>query len=133
MKSIPHKDLLIMKANETSFNQIINSEGLQYVVPLFQRPYSWEKENWQTLMEDLDHLYAHDNPRLSHFIGSMVTIPVEIAPHNISKFLLIDGQQRLTTIFILLMVISDLAHQQENSSLAARIKETYLINRTHPN
>ena len=118
-----------MKANETSFNQIINSEGLQYVVPLFQRPYSWEKENWQTLMEDLDHLYAHDNPRLSHFIGSMVTIPVEIAPHNISKFLLIDGQQRLTTIFILLMVISDLAHQQENSSLAARIKETYLINR----
>ena len=115
-----------MQASETKLQQIIEGTK-QYVVPLFQRPYSWKKSEWQVLWDDLIELCESENPR-THFMGSIVTIPTNSIPEGVSKYLLIDGQQRLTTIFILLCAVRDHAKQIEDEQLAAKIDNTILVN-----
>jgi uncharacterized protein with ParB-like and HNH nuclease domain len=114
-----------MQASETKLQQIIEGTK-QYVVPLFQRPYSWKKSEWQALWNDLVELCKADNPR-PHFMGSIVTMPTISVPEGVSKYLLIDGQQRLTTVFILLSALRDIAKQSEEE-LAAEIDNTILVN-----
>lgn len=114
-----------MQASETKLQQIIEGTK-QYVVPLFQRPYSWKKSEWQALWNDLVELCKADNPR-PHFMGSIVTMPTISVPEGVSKYLLIDGQQRLTTVFILLSALRDTAKQSEEE-LAAEIDNTILVN-----
>ncbi len=90
-----------MKANESKLQRVM--EGVkQYVIPLFQRSYSWKKKRWQTLWEDLLEIYDSDDKNREHFIGAIVSMPIEMSPEGVNKFLLIDGQQRLTTFFIIL-------------------------------
>jgi len=115
-----------MQASETKLQQIIEGTK-QYVVPLFQRPYSWKKSEWQILWDDLIELCESENPR-THFMGSIVTIPTNSIPEGVSKYLLIDGQQRLTTIFILLCALRDYAKQTEGEELVAEIDNTILVN-----
>jgi len=81
-----------MKASETKLQRVIEGTN-QYVVPLFQRKYSWDNKEWNTLWEDLKDLYEEDSKR-NHFIGSIVTMPTQAVPEGVAKFLLIDGQQR---------------------------------------
>ena len=114
-----------MQASETKLQQIIEGTK-QYVVPLFQRPYSWKKSEWQALWNDLAELCKADNPR-PHFLGSIVTMPTTSVPEGVSKYLLIDGQQRLTTVFILLSALRDTA-KQSDEELAAEINNTILVN-----
>lgn len=114
-----------MQASETKLQQIIEGTK-QYVVPLFQRPYSWKKSEWQALWNDLVELCKADNPR-PHFLGSIVTMPTTSVPEGVSKYLLIDGQQRLTTVFILLSALRDTA-KQSDEELAAEINNTILVN-----
>lgn len=114
-----------MKASETKFQPIIEGTK-QYVVPLFQRPYSWDKREWQILWEDLEWLTDNHEPK-SHFIGSLVTMPTSNQPESVTKYLLIDGQQRVTTIFILLTLLRDLAKQQ-GVNLYQEIEQTMLFN-----
>lgn len=116
-----------MKASETSLQSIIEGTK-QYIVPLFQRSYSWEKQDWEILWKDIMELYAEENPR-SHFIGSIVTIPVASVPEGVPKYLLIDGQQRLTTIFILLAALRDKAKQSNQARLAEEINDKFLVNK----
>ncbi len=114
-----------MQASETKLQSIIEGTK-QYVVPLFQRPYSWKKSEWETLWEDLVGLCESDNPR-PHFMGSVVTMQMPGGPQGVAQFLLIDGQQRLTTIFILLAALRDVTREtQEN--LAEQINNTILVN-----
>jgi uncharacterized protein with ParB-like and HNH nuclease domain len=115
-----------MQASETKLQQIIEGTK-QYVVPLFQRPYSWKKSEWQILWDDLVELCESENPR-THFMGSIVTMPTNAIPEGVSKYLLIDGQQRLTTIFILLCALRDHAEQTDDKRLAAKIDDTILVN-----
>jgi uncharacterized protein with ParB-like and HNH nuclease domain len=115
-----------VKASETKLRPIIEGTK-QYVVPLFQRPYSWNKEQWQVLWDDLVWLCENEEPK-SHFIGSIVTIPTNSVPEGVPKFLLIDGQQRLTTIFLLLAVLRDTAAAKGNEELARKIEQTLLVN-----
>ncbi|MBM7867401.1 DUF262 domain-containing protein [Heliobacterium gestii] len=87
-----------MKANETVLTNILEGTK-QYIVPLFQRPYTWQKKHWETLWQDIMDLYE-DDTRRTHFIGAMVTFPTVSVPEGVAKYLLIDGQQRLTTLAI---------------------------------
>ena len=82
----------------------------QGVIPLFQRPYSWKPEDWNTLWDDLMAQYE-ESERVSHFMGAIVTVPVRSVPVGVSKHLVIDGQQRLTTLSILLTAIRGKASQ----------------------
>ena len=115
-----------MQAKETRLDSIIEGTK-QYVVPLFQRSYSWTKKEWDILWNDICDLYEMENPRV-HFFGSIVNMPATSVPEGVAKFLLIDGQQRLTTVFILLSILKDLALEGGKERLSDEIKNTLLLN-----
>jgi uncharacterized protein with ParB-like and HNH nuclease domain len=114
-----------MKAHETRLQPLIEGTK-QYLVPLFQRPYRWVKPHWRNLWTDLKDL--QDEPEHTHFMGSIVTMPAHTVPEGVNKYLLIDGQQRLTTIFIVLAAIRDKA-KQLSGNLAAKIDDLFLTNK----
>lgn len=67
-----------MKASETTLQPVF--EGVkQYVIPLFQRTYSWKSKDWETLWDDLMDLYEANDDR-EHFMGAVVTMPVDMSP-----------------------------------------------------
>jgi uncharacterized protein with ParB-like and HNH nuclease domain len=115
-----------MKASETRLQPIFEGTK-QYVVPLFQRPYSWTKKEWEILFADLQEIASLDEPR-AHFLGSIVTLPTVSVPEGVAKYMLIDGQQRLTTVLIILTVLRDLARSAGNEALAEEINLTLIVN-----
>jgi uncharacterized protein with ParB-like and HNH nuclease domain len=115
-----------MQASETKLRQLIEGTK-QYVVPLFQRPYSWSEKQWKTLWTDVVEKSQHGDGR-PHFFGSVVTTPARSVPQGVGKYLLIDGQQRITTIQVLLAVIRDLADLSNEHRLRDRIDGQYLTN-----
>ncbi|MDB5308571.1 MAG: hypothetical protein JWO38_2773 [Gemmataceae bacterium] len=115
-----------MHANQTDIQRIFGGVQ-QYVIPLFQRPYSWDTKQWSTLWQDLVELCEDEKPR-NHFIGSIVTMPSKSVPEGVTKFILIDGQQRLTTLLVVLAAIRDRARTQPGK-LADKIDDLLLKNR----
>jgi len=102
-------------------------DARQYLVPLFQRPYSWERQEWQTLWNDITDLCEAQNPR-PHFLGAVVLIPARSVPEGVTKYSLIDGQQRYTTISILFAALRQVAFQKKEERLAEEIYKRFLIN-----
>ena len=115
-----------MQASETKLRQLIEGTK-QYVVPLFQRPYSWSEKQWKTLWVDVLEQSRHDDGR-PHFFGSIVTTPARSVPQGVGKYLLIDGQQRITTVQVFLAAVRDLAGRMGDTKLQKRIDGQYLIN-----
>ena len=116
-----------MKAREVIFQDLLNGK-LQYRVPLFQRTYSWDEDQWERLWDDILEIYAMPNPQ-RHFIGAVVTQPIPDAPERAAKFMLIDGQQRMTTLLLLLSVIRYHASlNPDEAALASEIADTCLTN-----
>lgn len=115
-----------MQAKETKLQEIIEGTK-QYVIPLFQRTYSWTSKEWEILWKDLVELCEMEEPR-THFIGSIVNMPTVSVPEGVAKFLLIDGQQRLTTIFILLILLRNKARENQNDRFSDEINNTLLVN-----
>ncbi len=80
---------------------------MRYVVPLYQRPYVWrEEEQWGPLWDDiaalLEHQLTGDDVHFSHFLGAIVLDQTTQTPGSIPQYTVIDGQQRLTTLQIVL-------------------------------
>ena len=115
-----------MQASETKLRQLIEGTK-QYVVPLFQRPYSWSEKQWKTLWVDVLDKARHADGR-PHFFGSIVTTPAKSVPQGVGKYLLVDGQQRLTTVQVLLAAIRDAADPLGATHLRDRIAGQYLAN-----
>ncbi|MBD1925774.1 DUF262 domain-containing protein [Trichocoleus sp. FACHB-90] len=119
-----------MKASETSLRNLLEG-GKQFQIPLFQRPYSWRKENWETLWEDLMSLYK-DEVKGFYFLGPIVTQAVPGTADGISPFIVIDGQQRLTTLTILLAALRNYL-KKSDQQMADQVQEFYLINKYQKN
>lgn len=121
----------MVKADEAILKKVLEGEN-QYLVPLYQRPYQWDTDQWQTLWDDIVELVQdrRENPRTTHFIGSLVLVPVDAAQSavSISRFLVVDGQQRLTTLTLLLAAIRDYRNTYEKPNAGERIHNTYLTN-----
>ena len=115
-----------MQAHETILKPFLEGTR-QYVIPLFQRSYSWNSNNWKILWNDLYALYSEGKNR-KHFLGAFVSMPIDMTPSGVTKYLLIDGQQRITTIFLILAAIRDLA-KDNDENLSDQINELYLINK----
>lgn len=115
-----------MQAKETRLQEIIEGTK-QYVIPLFQRAYSWTNKEWKVLWKDIEELCEKEKPR-THFFGSIVSMPTTSVPEGVAKYLLIDGQQRMTTLFVLLALIRDKAAEQGNEELANEIHNMLLVN-----
>ncbi|VEJ52365.1 Uncharacterized conserved protein [Campylobacter insulaenigrae] len=96
-----------MEARENNFNFIRDEKRI--VVPFFQRPYVWKKENWEQLLNDLKNSFIE---KKEHFLGSII-LKRSDKVENYS--IVIDGQQRLTTFSILIKVLyNSLDNQQKN-------------------
>src|SRR5439155_15973599 len=116
---------------EASPTLVINyfSGFKQNLVPLFQRPYTWTEKQWRTLWEDIISFYEcnPNDTKSTHFMGATVTMPARSVPVGISKFLIIDGQQRLATIAVMMCAIRDSLKQDEQIP-RRRIQTHYLTN-----
>jgi uncharacterized protein with ParB-like and HNH nuclease domain len=114
-----------MQASETTIRKLIEGSR-QYVIPLFQRPYSWKQKHWSTLWQDVVELVDDPNAR-PHFFGSTVTAPARSVPQGVGKWLLIDGQQRLTTAQLFLAALRDAATHVDATTLAQKIEGQSLL------
>jgi len=94
-----------MNAVQRFFPKIINGAS-QFIIPVFQRDYSWAEENCRQLWKDLLAI-ADAAPDRGHFIGSVVYIQTGDSSAGFTRWLLIDGQQRVTTLTLLLTALRD--------------------------
>lgn len=122
-----------MKASETEFKKIIEGTT-QFFVPHYQRAYSWGSKQWQQLWDDLVALVedrstqGQESAKSTHFIGSMVTTPGSSVPQGVAKYVLIDGQQRITTLMLLLAALRDLLREGGEHRRAEMVHNLYLTN-----
>ena len=101
-------------------NDYIQPNKKQYCIPVFQRDYAWTGEQCEKLFEDIVLAYKKD--RL-HFCGSFVYAPLPSKNH-IDSFIIIDGQQRFTTLYILIKALADSASDEADKAAL----EKYLFN-----
>lgn len=90
-----------MKANENNILRFIGGTDKKFIIPVYQRPYSWKKENCVQLLKDLRDVYTYNYE--SHFFGSIVFV----SQNNgvCEEHTIIDGQQRITTVSLLLLAL----------------------------
>jgi uncharacterized protein with ParB-like and HNH nuclease domain/predicted transport protein len=120
-----------MKAIDRPFTKIINGTT-QFVIPVFQRDYTWTEMQCEQLWEDL-LLIANDSTSRGHFMGSVVYVSTGDTSAGFTRWLLIDGQQRVTTLTLLLAALRDHIIESnwkgsENSPTAKRIEAYFLKN-----
>ncbi len=101
-----------MRANETNLLRFLEPRN-QFFIPIFQRRYSWEKHHCEQLWDDVLRI-GQNNEILSYFLGSIVYMRSGDAPiGTVSKFLVIDGQQRLTTLSLLILALGKTIHKHQ--------------------
>ncbi len=126
-----NQGVLFMKAEAMKLLDFIGkSQERQFVVPIYQRVYSWEKEQCKQLWDDIIKTGGNDQIK-GHFIGSIVFVHDGIYTTGHNKLLIIDGQQRLTTITLLLTALRDhLSDEDEflEKFSPPKIQNRYLIN-----
>ncbi len=111
-----------MKAKATPLLKFIKeNQKNQLVIPIYQRLYSWEKEQCKQLWDDIIKIGGNDKMD-RHFIGSILYV-LDGITHSDNVLLIIDGQQRLTTITLLLTALRD--HWSDKRK---EIENHYLIN-----
>ena len=117
-----------MDANPATLSEILSADK-KYIVPVFQRFYSWKESNWKTLWTDIKSLVNDSDQDYEHFIGPMIVNPRAL-PHDITRFFVIDGQQRLITLSILLCAVRDVASVYDLSTLVIPVEELLLFKTT---
>lgn len=119
-----------MKASENNFLSFLR-KTTQFIIPIYQRTYSWNLEQCKQLWDDINEAGENNNIS-SHFIGSVVYI--EQDTYQISSntpMLVIDGQQRLATLFLLLEAFARELHirQKEIDNMSSdKLRNRYLLN-----
>ncbi len=93
--------------------------NLKMEIPFFQRPYVWDNENWKTLMSSIN-----DECDKMPFIGSFIF--QEITP-NSKNYSVVDGQQRITTMFVMIKAYLDVFSSKLNPDDASEIRRIILI------
>ena len=94
-------------------NDFIEPNKNQYAIPVYQRNYEWSSEQCIKLFEDIVNAYKKDK---THFCGSVVRAP--LSEHGgIHQYIVIDGQQRLTTIYLLLKAMMDCSYKESEKEL----------------
>lgn len=123
-----------MKAKEANFLQFIQG-AKQFVIPIYQRTYSWDSKQCSQLWDDIARV-ATDEQIPSHFIGSVVYIEEGIYQVTaVPRLLVIDGQQRLTTLSLLILALADVLEERgvdlqigEAAISPRKLRNYYLVN-----
>ncbi len=121
-----------MKGSECKFVKYMDGADKRFVIPVYQRNYDWKTENCKQLYDDLVKIIK--SGRKSHFFGSLVS--VYNPDGNNEEFLVIDGQQRLTTVSLLFLAMYNLIREGAvvpgSPNLTQRIYEQYLVDKWQP-
>ena len=117
-----------MKATETRLTKFLQGTH-QFIIPIYQRTYSWTEKQCEQLWNDIIRVSQNEaNP--SHFIGSLVSIDKgQNGPSGVDQYLVIDGQQRLTTLTLLLSAFSKALKGQDSTEVTEKkITNRFLFN-----
>lgn len=118
-----------MKAGEEYFLRYLEGHDKRFVIPVYQRNYDWKREHCQQLFDDIIGII--DRKQTTYFIGSIVSIHNDDAKDR--EYVIIDGQQRITTLSLILLAIHNLLEagkiQSSNPTLKDQIKDNYLVNK----
>ena len=118
-----------MKGSECRLIEYMEGSKKRFIIPVYQRNYDWKTENCKQLYDDLVKVIK--NNRRSHFLGSLVSV-YEPSGRN-TEFLVIDGQQRLTTVSLLFLAMYNLISNgitvPEDASLGKQIYEDFLVDK----
>lgn len=121
-----------MKGSECKFVKYMEGSDKRFVIPVYQRNYDWKTDNCRQLYDDLVKIIK--GRRRSHFFGSLVSV-YNPDGHN-EEFLVIDGQQRLTTVSLLFLAMYNLMNEKiiepRTANLKQRIYEEYLVDKWQP-
>ena len=112
-----------MKPNSQTLADVL-SRQVQYIVPVFQRFYRWDRDQWEKLWENVMELRSPE-AKGQHFMGFLVFVPEPVQMDL--RLHVIDGQQRLTTLSLLLTAARNLAQENGLNDFAHEITEKYLI------
>lgn len=107
-----------MNISKENLIKLFNTGTNQYLIPFFQRPYVWKKEDCETLYEDLIETREENkiNPQKEHFIGTIITKNSLSSTQMTAQYDLVDGQQRMTTFSILIKALANSVDMsQENA------------------
>jgi uncharacterized protein with ParB-like and HNH nuclease domain len=119
-----------MNARDVFLTQLMQGPK-QFLIPIFQRTYSWTQVNCDQLFKDIHHAGVNAFVQ-NHFIGSLVLIQSQQSTASIPQWQVIDGQQRLTTVSILIAALLDKAKELKHEVIAATpiagIRDYYLAN-----
>lgn len=121
-----------MKGSECRLIEYMEGSKKRFIIPVYQRNYDWKTENCKQLYDDLVKVIK--NKRRSHFFGSLVSV-YEPSGRN-TEFLVIDGQQRLTTVSLLLLAMYNLIKSgiitPKDVYLDKQIYEDFLVDKYQP-
>ena len=116
-----------MKANELQINNFLQAPNVQFVIPVYQRNYDWTNTECKDLLNDIISVETED--RGTHFIGSIVFVHEgTYSTSEVKELVIIDGQQRLTTINILYVALYRFAKENGNAQDADRLYNMFLTN-----
>ena len=123
---------MAMNASAQSLVGMITNAGTRFVVPVFQRPYCWEREHCEQLWEDILAVGRRGEGR--HFTGAIVWVQDGVMPASgVTPLLLVDGQQRIATVTLLLVALAEYAREHARAGLSFSQEELlsagYLVNR----
>ena len=104
-------------------------DPVSYLIPQFQRPYAWkENEQWMPLWEDVravaeDYLKRDADKVRPHFLGAIVLQTRDSRIGAVKKVLVVDGQQRLTTLQLLIKATQQIFQQMDDEQRVARLRD----------
>ncbi|HEB9344585.1 DUF262 domain-containing HNH endonuclease family protein [Campylobacter coli] len=104
---------------------VIGSNRVQFQIPVYQRNYDWSVENCKKLMSDIKDIVETGE---KHFLGTIVYMSDKKTSASFQKYIIIDGQQRLTTIMLILKALHDIALTINDKS-AEQIDNEFLHNK----
>lgn len=114
-----------MKADDISIEDFLSANKTRFIIPVYQRNYDWKEKNCQQLLDDIVGLI--DTNRKSHFLGSIVYVTnSDTDSIDLREYVIIDGQQRLTTATLFLKALHD---SSDDEDLRDEILENFLINK----
>lgn len=113
-----------MDATKGNIYTILNGNK-QFLIPVYQRYYSWETEQCSRLWNDIVDMQKKKKD--GHFVGSIVNIAEQAMPTGVQKYMIIDGQQRLTTLSLLLIALRDYAEEHPEDGTNARCIDNMLL------
>ncbi len=118
-----------MIAKARIFLEFLRESATQFIIPVYQRTYSWDKKHCEKLWQDIEKVGTNESAK-AYFIGSIVYILESPYHHSsIKQLLVIDGQQRLTTLTLLLEALKEITDDKIEGFSTDEIRDYYLINR----